>query len=94
MGRIRVERGEVRTVAQGARLEQPMRWAVSKTAGAATYVGWLETNQNGNACGCQCPSCGEDLQAVNVGKEASHFLKAKGLSEFLCVRLNEPSLIS
>lgn len=52
-----------------------MRWAELKASGEATYVGWLRGDQNGNACGCKCPACGEDLQAVNVGKDASHFLK-------------------
>lgn len=50
-----------------------MRWAVLKSSGAATYIGMLGPDQNGNACGCKCPACGEDLQAVNVDKPASHF---------------------
>lgn len=76
MGKVRVEQGEVRDAAPGVKLEQPMRWAVFKETGAAIYIGMLGPDQNGNACGCKCPSCGEDLQAVNAGKDASHFLKA------------------
>ena len=76
MGRVRVERGEVRTVALPVQQDQPMRWAEYKLTSAAIYVGWLSADQNGNACGCKCPACGEDLQAVNVGKDASHFLKS------------------
>lgn len=52
-----------------------MRWAELKASGEATYIGWLRADQNGNACACKCPACGEDLQAVNAGKDASHFLK-------------------
>lgn len=76
MGRVNVERGDVRTVATNTPQDQPMRWAEHKASGEATYVGWLRADQNGNACGCKCPACGENLQAVNAGKDASHFLKA------------------
>lgn len=75
MGRVRVQQGEVRSASTNIRPDQPMRWAELKASGAATYVGWLLADQNGNACGCKCPACGEDLQAVNAGKDASHFLK-------------------
>lgn len=75
MGRVRVQQGEVRSAATNIPPDQPMRWAELKASGAATYVGWLLADQNGNACGCKCPACGEDLQAVNAGKDASHFLK-------------------
>lgn len=82
MGRVRVEQGEVRNAASGVKLEQPMRWAVSKATGAAIYIGMLASDKNGNACGCKCPSCGEDLQAINAGKDASHFLKTNTLGMF------------
>lgn len=82
MGRVRVEHGEARSRLQGARLDQPMRWAVSKSTGAAIYVGMLEGGQNGDACGCKCPACGEDLQAVNVDKDVSHFQKANTRGKF------------
>lgn len=75
MGRVNVERGDVRTVAANTPQDQPMRWAEHKASGESTYVGWLRADQNGNACGCKCSACGEDLQAVNAGKNASHFLK-------------------
>lgn len=70
MRRVRVEQGAIRDAASN---EHPMRWAVLKSSGAATYIGMLGPDQNGNACGCKCPACGEDLQAVNVDKPASHF---------------------
>ena len=76
MGQVRVERGEVRRVTQKERQGQPMRWAEYKATGQVTYIGWLGAARNGNACGCKCPACGEDLQAVNADKDASHFLKA------------------
>lgn len=82
MRRVRVEQGEIKDAASSMKLEQPMRWAVSKSNGRAIYVGMLGLNQNGNACGCKCPSCGEDLQAVNAGKPASHFLKENSLGQF------------
>jgi len=76
MGRVNVERGDVRTIFTNTPQDQPMRWAEHMSSGKATYVGWLRADQNGNASGCKCPACGEDLQAVNAGKDASHFLKA------------------
>jgi hypothetical protein len=54
---------------------EPMRWATQKASGKPIYIGTLTETQNGNACDCNCPSCGEDLQAVNAGKDASHFAK-------------------
>lgn len=54
---------------------EPMRWAELKASGKPIYIGTLAAAQNGNACGCHCPSCGEDLQAVNAGKDASHFAR-------------------
>jgi hypothetical protein len=54
---------------------EPMRWAELKASGKPVYIGNLAATQNGNACGCCCPSCGEDLQAVNAGKDASHFAR-------------------
>lgn len=54
---------------------EPMRWAELKASGKPIYIGTLAATQNGNACACRCPSCGEDLQAVNAGKDASHFAR-------------------
>lgn len=54
---------------------EPMRWAELKASGKPIYIGTLAATQNGNACGCRCPSCGEDIQAVNAGKHASHFAR-------------------
>ena len=76
MRQVRVESAQVRTGALAVKLDQPMRWAKFTATSEMMYVGWLKANQNGNACGCKCPACGEDLQAVNAGKGASHFSKA------------------
>ncbi len=76
MGQVRVERGGVRAVTHKVQQDQPMRWANHKANREAIYVGWLSASQNGNSCDCKCPACGEDLQAVNAGKDISHFLKA------------------
>jgi hypothetical protein len=54
---------------------EPMRWAELKESGKPNYIGTLVATENGDACGCRCPSCGEDLQAVNAGKDASHFAR-------------------
>lgn len=80
--RVRVESGRTHSVETSSAVDQPMRWAVLKEDGKATYVGWLGPDQNGNACGCKCPACGEDLQAVNAGKDASHFLKHNTRGKF------------
>jgi hypothetical protein len=82
MKRVRVEQGEIKNAGSSVKLEQPMRWAVSKLNGAAIYIGMLGPDKNGNACGCKCPACGEDLQAVNAGKPSSHFLKENTLGQF------------
>lgn len=75
MKRFRVEQLQPGHLPTGARPDQPMRWAVRKSDGMAIYVGMLTAQQNGNACGCMCPACNEDLQAVNADKDQSHFLK-------------------
>lgn len=80
--RVRVERGGVRNAANSSPVDQPMRWAENKASGQATYVGWLLADQNGDDCGCKCPACGEDLQAVNAGKDASHFLRPNSRGKF------------
>jgi hypothetical protein len=59
-----------------------MRWALHKVTAQPIYVGWLSAHQNGNSCSCECPACGEELQAVNAGKDASHFRKANTLGMF------------
>ena len=82
MNKIRVEQGGVRSALTNTLPHQPMRWAKLKSSGEATYIGWLRGDQNGDACGCECPACGEDLQAVNADKDASHFLKANTRGKF------------
>lgn len=82
MGKVRVERGDVRAVTHRVQQDQPMRWAELKASGEATYVGWLRADQNGDACGCKCPACGEDLRAVNADKDESHFRKANTRGRF------------
>lgn len=82
MRRVRVQQGEVRSALTNTPPDQPMRWAKLKASGEATYVGWLRGDQNGDACGCECPACGESLQAVNADKDASHFLKANTRGKF------------
>lgn len=82
MGTVLIEQGEVRNANPGGQATEPMRWAVLKSSGIPVYVGGLDSSQNGNACGCRCPTCGEDLQAVNAGKDPSHFLQPNSLGMF------------
>ncbi len=82
MRRVRVERGDAQAVASAVQQDQPMCWAENKSSSRPVYIGWLSAEQNGNACGCMCPACGEDLQAVNVDKEKSHFLKSNTRGKF------------
>ena len=82
MRQVRVESAQVRKGALAVQPDQPMRWARFTATSEMMYVGWLKANQNGNACGCKCSACGEDLQAVNTGKDASHFLKANSRGMF------------
>lgn len=76
MAKVRIQRGEIDKSELKPRLEKALRWAVLKSTEEVVYVGDLKASQNGNACGCKCPSCGKDLQAVNADKDASHFRKA------------------
>lgn len=55
--------------------DHPLRWAIDKATGEAVFVGTLAPDRNGNACGCKCPACNEDLQAVNADKPPEHFEK-------------------
>ncbi len=61
---------------------EPMRWAELKESGKPIYIGTLTATQNGDACGCRCPSCREDLQAVNAGKDESHFTRPGTRGQF------------
>lgn len=65
-------------------LEQSTRmaWAVLSATGGIVHVGELSKAQNGLRCGCECPSCKGALQAVNVDKEDSHFVKPNTRGKF------------
>lgn len=76
MTTVRIKHSSFEKTALKPKPEQPMRWAVLKSTGQVFYIGDLDPSQNGNACGCQCPACGENLQAVNVDKDENHFRKA------------------
>jgi hypothetical protein len=82
MERVRVQHGEVSRTTRNTSPDQPMRWAKVKTSPEVTYIGWLRPEQNGDACGCECPACGAALQAVNVDKDASHFAKTNSRGQF------------
>ena len=47
-----------------------MAWAVDRVSRAPVYVGNLGEEHVGLRCGCVCPACDADLQAVGVGPNA------------------------
>ena len=59
-----------------------MAWAVLSETGSIVHVSMLGKAQKGLQCGCVCPSCKGTLQAVNVDKGASHFLKPNTRGQF------------
>lgn len=49
-----------------------MKWATDGTTRRAVYIGSLARQQTGLQCGCVCPECGGQLQAVNAGVVTEH----------------------
>lgn len=48
-----------------------MAWAVDAATRAPVYIGKLTRAQTGLRCGCVCPACDAQLQAVNAGADAN-----------------------
>lgn len=59
-----------------------MVWGREADTRQLVYVGALSGEQKGLKCNCICASCETVLQAVNVGKDASYFLKPNARGKF------------
>ena len=59
-----------------------MCWALDRETRAIVHVSSLDRSRTGLRCGCVCPGCGGDLQAVNAGQSGDHFLKAGSRGQF------------
>lgn len=59
-----------------------MCWAIDKVTRAIVHVSSLDRSRTGLRCGCLCPACEGDLQAVNAGRTGDHFLKAGSRGQF------------
>ena len=46
-----------------------MAWARDSTTGQPRYIGEIDAAHRGGKCGCECPSCGLPLIAVNAAKD-------------------------
>lgn len=68
-----------------------MAWARDRESGEPRYIGELKKTQTGRKCGCECYSCGLDLEAVNAGKteckRRPHFRHPKGAPKQDCMVL-------
>jgi hypothetical protein len=62
--------------------DQPLRWALHAQSRRVIHVSMLQRKQKGLACGCVCPGCGEELEAVNAGRDPSHFTLPNTLGQF------------
>lgn len=66
-------------------------WAKDQETGEPRYIGELTRAQTGNACKCECYSCGLPLQAVNAGKvkydRRPHFRHPNGAPKDSCLVL-------
>ena len=45
-----------------------MAWARDTATGEPRYILELDAAHRGARCGCECPSCGKPLTAVNAAK--------------------------
>ncbi len=49
-----------------------MAWARDRATGEPRYILELDEGHRGAKCGCECPSCGQPLTAVNAAKTEFH----------------------
>lgn len=72
--------------------ELVLAWAKDMVTGEPRYIGELREDQTGLRCGCQCYSCGLQLEAVNAGKTAykirPHFRHPDGAPKADCMVLS------
>lgn len=60
---------------RGAASELLLAWARDSTTGEPRYILELTAQQRGARCGCECPSCGSPVLAVNAGKAAGDYVR-------------------
>lgn len=68
-----------------------LAWARDRATGEPRYIGELRPEQTGRKCGCDCYSCGLELEAVNAGRlswrRRPHFRHPEGALKDDCVVL-------
>jgi len=71
--------------------ELVMAWARDTETGEPRHILELGVDRRGAKCGCECPSCGLALTAVNAAKEEfvkrPHFLHPEGAERNACMLL-------
>ena len=77
--------------AKRALAELVMAWARDSVTGQPRYIGEIDAHHRGSKCGCECPSCGLPLIAVNAAKEEvqrrPHFRHPEGAQRDDCAIL-------
>lgn len=78
-------------VARKALADLVMAWARDSLTGTPRYILELDEHHRGAKCGCECPSCGLPLTAVNAAKEEfvrrPHFRHPDGAERRECMVL-------
>ncbi|SFF32395.1 hypothetical protein [Paracidovorax wautersii] len=64
------------------RVDKPMCWAINKETRRIVHVSDLDRAHTGLKCGCICPACESDLQAVNAGRDGAYFRQANSRGQF------------
>ncbi len=67
---------------QPLRADKPMCWAVDEVTRRIVHVSELDREHTGLRCGCVCPACDSALQAVNAGRDGTHFRQAHTRGQF------------
>lgn len=69
-----------------------LAWARHRASGEPRYIGELRREETGQKCGCECYSCGLELEAVNAGKtefeRRPHFRHPDGAPKRNCLVLS------
>lgn len=79
---VTVQHGDVPKADSGPRADKPLCWAIDAHSRRVVHVSMLERAQKGLACGCVCPGCGAELEAVNAGRDLRHFSRPNTLGQF------------
>ncbi|MGO4609926.1 hypothetical protein AB4142_26655 [Variovorax sp. 2RAF20] len=82
MTHVVIRHGEIPNGDASPRVDKPLRWAIDTQSRRVVHVSMLKRQQKGLACGCVCPGCGEQLEAVNAGRDPSHFLRPNTRGQF------------